>query len=639
MDDSCLPLECYPVSNMVKVLQRLAVMLSLLCSGVSFAVSVPESQFLEDLRLGGVQSVTILPVGTPVFAGAGSSAQISTARIDSKDNHSYETQLLLDKKLFAELDLARTRYNTEYRIVQANHINRYVLLGLQALLPLLLIGGFLWFRSRANKDMGGAPSFGKSRARQVEKPKVTFREVAGCDEAKEELAEVVDFLKNPSRFHEIGARIPHGCLLVGPPGSGKTLLAKAVAGEARVPFFTISGSDFVEMFVGVGASRVRDLFEQARKAAPCIIFIDEIDAVGRKRGSGMNGGNDEREQTLNQLLVEMDGFETKHDIIILAATNRPDVLDSALLRAGRFDRQVIVDAPDVKGREEILRVHSRKKPLEDNVDLKLVARRTPGMVGADLENLLNEAALLAARGGRRRIGMKDLDEAADRVTMGPARKSRVINDADKRITAYHEVGHALAANLLPNADRVHKLTIVPRGNAAGFMQPLPSEHQHLSRQMILTHITVFMAGRAAEELEFGDVTTGAQNDFQRATELGRKMVGEWGMSQSLGHVALIEENQDYLGMGIENRNYSNATAKAIDLEVKTILESCYDTARALLERNQHLMMRVVDELLLRETLNAEEFQILLDGGQLPDDDSSNSKDGDETSGLTRGFLA
>jgi cell division protease FtsH len=606
--------------------------------GVVLAQTVPESQFLEDLRLGGVQSVTILPTGNATFSSSGI-AQVSTARIVSKDDHNYETQLLLDKKLFAELNLAREKFKTEYRIVGANHINRFVLLGLQALLPILLIAGFLWFRSRASKDVGGAPSFGKSRARQVEKPKVTFREVAGCDEAKEELSEVVDFLKNPARFHEIGARIPHGCLLVGPPGSGKTLLAKAVAGEARVPFFTISGSDFVEMFVGVGAARVRDLFEQARRTAPCIIFIDEIDAVGRKRGSGMNGGNDEREQTLNQLLVEMDGFETKHDIIILAATNRPDVLDSALLRPGRFDRQVVVDAPDVKGREEILRVHSRKKPLEENVDLKVIARRTPGMVGADLENLLNEAALLAARAGRRRIGIKDLDEAADRVTMGPARTSRVISDADKRITAFHEVGHALAANLLPLADRVHKLTIVPRGNAAGFMQTMPSEQDHLGRNQILERITVFMAGRAAEELEFGDVTTGAQNDFIRATELARKMVGEWGMSQTLGHVALIEGNQDYLGLGIENRQYSNATAKAIDLEVKTILETCYEAAKALLEQHRHLLMRVVDELLIRETLNAEEFQMLLEGQELPDDDSSTTPDEPSSLGKGHGFPA
>ncbi len=604
------------------------VMVLFFFSTVVLAQSVPESQFLDDLRLGSVQSVTISPVGNVAIGRSGETTQVGNARIVANE-HTYETRLLLDKKLFNELNLAREKYHTEYRIVGASRANRFIIFGLQALLPVLLIAAFLWFRSRGNKDLGGANSFAKSRARTVEKPKVTFREVAGCDEAKEELAEIVDFLKNPGRFHDIGARIPHGCLLFGPPGSGKTLLAKAVAGEARVPFFTISGSDFVEMFVGVGAARVRDLFTQARKAAPCIIFIDEIDAVGRKRGSGMNGGNEEREQTLNQLLVEMDGFETKHDIIVLAATNRPDVLDSALLRPGRFDRQIVVDAPDVKGRLEILRVHSRKKPLEETVDLKIVARRTPGMVGADLENLLNEAALLTARTGRKRISMKDLDEAADRVTMGPARKSRVINDADKRITAFHEVGHALAANILPFSDKLHKLTIVPRGNAAGFMQTMPSEKDHTGRNQIIDQITVLMAGRAAEELEFGDVTTGASNDFQRATQLARKMVGEWGMSQNLGHVSLIEENQ-FPG----NRHYSNATAKAIDGEVKTILELCYQNAKNLLEQHHHLMMRVVDELLIRETLNAQEFDILLDGGRLPEDDELSRPD--ETSNLNQG---
>jgi cell division protease FtsH len=408
-------------------------------------------------------------------------------------------------------------------------------------------------------------------------------------------------------------------LLVGPPGSGKTLLARAVAGEARVPFFTISGSDFVEMFVGVGAARVRDLFEQARKAAPCIIFIDEIDAVGRKRGTGMGGGNDEREQTLNQLLVEMDGFEHKHDIIILAATNRPDVLDAALLRPGRFDRQVTVDAPDVKGREEILRVHSRKKPLDEGVDLKTVAKRTPGFVGADLENLLNEAALLAARGGRRKINMKDIDEAADRVVMGAARKSRVIVLEDKLITAYHEVGHAIAAHLLPLADKVHKLTIVPRGGAAGYMMPMPSEIQHYGRNRLLDRIGVALAGRAAEELQFNDVTTGAQNDFQQATRIARKMAAEWGMSQSLGHVALIEESQNYLGYGSESRSYSEETAQAIDDEVRSIIEVQYQKVKHLLEQHRHAMDRVVAVLLERETLTGEEFGTVFDGGILPED--------------------
>jgi cell division protease FtsH len=492
------------------------------------------------------------------------------------------------------------------------------------LAPLLLMVALLWYLLRGMRGGNdGAMSFAKSKARMVSDgaPKTTFKEVAGCDEAKEELAEVVDFLKNPSRFHEIGARIPHGVLLVGPPGSGKTLLAKAVAGEARVPFFTISGSDFVEMFVGVGAARVRDLFEQAKKAAPCIVFIDEIDAVGRKRGSGLGGGNDEREQTLNQLLVEMDGFETKHDIIILAATNRPDVLDAALLRPGRFDRQVTVDAPDVKGREEILRVHARKKPLEEGVDLRQVAKRTPGFVGADLENLLNEAALLAARASRRKISMRDIDEAADRVMMGPERKSAVITEADKRITAYHEVGHALAMNLLPMADRAHKLTIVPRGRAAGYALPMPSDQMHWSKNRLLDRIAVALAGQAAEEIVFGDVTTGASNDFQRATQIARRMVTEWGMSPTLGHVAHVVEQESYLGYAGETRNYSDDTARQIDSEVKGIIENQYLRVKTVLETNRELMERVVVVLMERETLGAEEFQLLLDGGDLPPDEN------------------
>ncbi|MBC7645829.1 MAG: ATP-dependent zinc metalloprotease FtsH, partial [Pseudopedobacter sp.] len=424
------------------------------------------------------------------------------------------------------------------------------------ILPLivtLLFVFYIWRMMRSNSGGagGGVSGFSKSKAHLVAEGsiKLTFADVAGCDEAKLELSEVVDFLKSPERFHALGARIPHGVLLVGPPGSGKTLLAKAAAGEARVPYFSISGSDFVEMFVGVGAARVRDLFEQAKKAAPCIVFIDEIDAVGRRRGLNVGGGNDEREQTLNQLLVEMDGFESKHDIIILAATNRPDVLDPALLRPGRFDRQVVVDAPDVKGREQILRIHARKKPLEPDVDLMAVAKQTPGMVGADLENLLNEAALMAARGHRKRISRRDLDEAADRVVMGPERKSRVIADKDRRVTAYHEVGHAVAAEKLPHAERVHKLTVVPRGRAAGYMMPTPQDRMHYTENVLLDRIAVFLAGRAAEEIVFGDVSTGASNDFQRATSIARKMVTEWGMSKVLGKVAHSSEPQGYLGMG------------------------------------------------------------------------------------------
>ncbi|NJK45549.1 MAG: ATP-dependent zinc metalloprotease FtsH [Pleurocapsa sp. SU_196_0] len=563
------------------------------------------SDFLEDLGTGQVARVVINPNGQ--------------AQVTSATERTYDVQLLLEPSLYKALEAASSRYNTRYSIARPAPVGEYLSLGIQ-ILAIVGIGALFFFLLRARSGGGGdggVSAFTRSRAKQVEKPTTTFKEVAGCDEAKEELAEVVDFLKNPARYHDIGARIPKGVLLVGPPGSGKTLLAKAVAGEARVPFFTISGSDFVEMFVGVGAARVRDLFEQSRKAAPCIIFIDEIDAVGRKRGSGMGGGNDEREQTLNQLLVEMDGFETKHDIIILAATNRPDVLDAALLRPGRFDRQVVVDAPDVKGREEILRVHSRKKPLEENVDLKVVARRTPGFVGADLENLLNEAALLAARAGRRKVSLKDLDEAADRVSMGPARKSKQVVEADRRLVAYHEAGHAVTANLLPLSNKTHKLTIVPRGRAGGYMLPMPTETMHYSKARLLDEIATTLGGRVAEELFVGDVTTGAQNDFQQATNIARRMVAEWGMSERLGHVAHIVENEGFLGAGFETRQYSDATAKAIDAEVRGIIETQYARVKTLLESHHGAIERVVGGLFERETLTGEEVQLLIDGHRCP----------------------
>jgi cell division protease FtsH len=591
------------------------------------------SEFLRELRLGNIASLELSPNG---------SALIRTQGGEDGRGETGRVQLLLEPELYREIDVAVQKYGLVYSVKPAESRGPWLIWGLQILSIVFVIGLFFFLRSRMGAGgSGGATEFAKSKARAVQNPKVTFRDVAGCDEAKEELAEIVDFLKNPTRFHEIGARIPHGCLLVGPPGSGKTLLAKAVAGEARVPFFTISGSDFVEMFVGVGAARVRDLFDQAKKAAPCIVFIDEIDAVGRKRGSGLGGGNDEREQTLNQLLVEMDGFETKHDIIILAATNRPDVLDPALLRPGRFDRQVTVDAPDIKGREEILRVHARKKPLEENVDLKIVAKRTPGFVGADLENLLNEAALLAARAGRRKINLKDMDEAADRVVMGPERKSRVISEADKRITAYHEAGHAIAANLLPMADRVHKLTIVPRGRAAGYMMPMPSDQLHYSKQRLLDRIAVALAGRVAEELEFGDVTTGAQNDFQQATGIARRMVTEWGMSDKLGPIAHITESESFLGSGMESRHYSEETAQRIDLEIKSMIEHQYDRVKGLLEAHVEDMHRVVVVLIERETLTGEEFQMVLDGQELPPADESPAPKRDSSAGKTaaeQGFM-
>nr|WP_189087937.1 ATP-dependent zinc metalloprotease FtsH [Deinococcus ruber] len=464
---------------------------------------------------------------------------------------------------------------------------------------------------------GAAGAFGRSKAtvHSEGQVKVSFAEVAGADEAKADLVEVVDFLKHPERYHTLGARIPHGILLVGPPGSGKTLLARAVAGEARVPYFSISGSDFVEMFVGVGAARVRDLFEQAKKQAPCIVFIDEIDAVGRKRGSGMNGGNDEREQTLNQLLVEMDGFQSQHDIIILAATNRPDVLDAALLRPGRFDRQVVVDAPDVRGREMILKIHARKKPLDPAVDLNMVARQTPGMVGADLENLLNEAALLAARENRKRITMRDVDEARDRVLMGPERRSMVINEADRRVTAYHEVGHALAAQLLPHADRIHKLTVVPRGRALGAAMYTPSDHMHLTYEALLDRICVALSGQAAEEVVLGVISTGAQNDFQQATGLARRMITEWGMS-NLGNLALISEQGGYLGLPSDYGQYSEHTAQRIDEELLLLLNGQYERSKALLAEHLHVMHRLVDALMLHETLSQEQFEVVVSGGVL-----------------------
>ncbi|ADI14458.1 ATP-dependent zinc metalloprotease FtsH [Truepera radiovictrix] len=490
------------------------------------------------------------------------------------------------------------------------------------LLPIILIIAFMWYLMRGMRTGGdGAMQFGKSRARMIteENSQTLFKDVAGVEEAKNDLYEVVEFLKNPAKFHALGARIPHGVLMVGPPGSGKTHLAKAVAGEAKVPFFSISGSDFVEMFVGVGAARVRDLFESAKKNAPCIVFIDEIDAVGRRRGMNINGGNDEREQTLNALLVEMDGFESKHDIIIIAATNRPDVLDPALLRPGRFDRQVVVDAPDVKGREAILQIHARGKPLSQKVDLRTVAKRTPGFVGADLENLLNEAALVAARAGRKEILPADIDEAADRVVMGPERRSRVISPKEKKITAYHEGGHALAAFLLPHADPVHKITIVPRGRAGGYVMRVAEEDRmYMSRDMLLDTIGVALAGRAAEELIFNDITTGAQNDFQQATNIARRMVTSWGMSDALGRVALSSGTDSYLGEVEGIRTYSEETARLIDNEVKAIIDEQYRRVVTLLQAHRDDLETIVRVLLERETLHADEFAALMRGEKLPE---------------------
>ncbi|HEY8425693.1 MAG TPA: ATP-dependent zinc metalloprotease FtsH [Limnochordales bacterium] len=497
------------------------------------------------------------------------------------------------------------------------------------LLPNLLtlvvfVGIWLFILNQMQGGSNRAMSFGKSRARlhTEEKTKVTFADVAGLDEAKQELQEIVEFLKHPRKFVEMGARVPKGVLLVGPPGTGKTLMARAVAGEAGVPFFSISGSDFVEMFVGVGAARVRDLFETAKKNAPCIVFIDELDAVGRQRGAGLGGGHDEREQTLNQLLVEMDGFEPNSGIIVMAATNRPDVLDPALLRPGRFDRKIVVDRPDVEGRYEILKVHSRNKPLAPDVDLKLLARRTPGFVGADLENVMNEAAILAARRGKKRIGMDELEEAIDRVLMGPERRRRVIRPQDKKVLAYHEAGHALVAHFLPNSDPVHKVTIVGRGLAGGYTMVLPDEDKLVeTRSELLDRLAHILGGRAAEELAFAEVSTGAQNDLEQATKLARQMVMAWGMSERLGPLTFGRQHEDLIFLGRDlarDRNYSEQVAAAIDEEVRRLIEEAYEKARTILQERRDALERVVSALMERETLNREAFVAVVEGRTLPE---------------------
>jgi len=482
-----------------------------------------------------------------------------------------------------------------------------------AVLILLFVAFWFVFMQQAQGGGNRVMSFGKSRARlhTDTKHRVTFSDVAGAEEEKYELKEVVDFLKNPKKYLELGARIPKGILLVGPPGTGKTLLAKAVAGEAGVPFFSISGSDFVEMFVGVGAARVRDLFEQAKKNSPCIIFIDEIDAVGRHRGAGLGGGHDEREQTLNQLLVEMDGFSVNEGIIVIAATNRPDILDPALLRPGRFDRRITVGIPDIKGREEILKVHSRGKPLAPEVDLKVLAKRTAGFTGADLENVMNEAAILAARKGLKQIGMAELEEAITRVIAGPEKKSRVLTEKDKRLVAYHEAGHAVVAKLLPHADPVHQISIIPRGMAGGYTLTLPEEDKYfVSKSELMDEITQLLGGRAAEALVLNDISTGASNDIQRATQIARKMVTEYGMSENMGPVTFGGKYEEiFLGRDWGTyRNYSEKVAALIDKEIKNIVQEAYERAETLLKENINKLHKVAEALLEREKLDVEEFE-------------------------------
>ncbi|MFC7322298.1 ATP-dependent zinc metalloprotease FtsH [Halobacillus campisalis] len=575
------------------------------------------NEFYDKLNNGEIEEMTMQPVNgviriTGSEAGSEEGEQF-TAKIPAND------QIVTDVSQLAQEQSILTVEEEEQPSVWVTVLT--------SIIPFVII--FILFIFLLNQAQGGGSrvmNFGKSKAKMYseEKKKVRFKDVAGADEEKQELVEVVDFLKDPRKFSAVGARIPKGVLLVGPPGTGKTLLARAVAGEAGVPFFSISGSDFVEMFVGVGASRVRDLFENAKKNAPCIIFIDEIDAVGRQRGAGLGGGHDEREQTLNQLLVEMDGFGANEGIIMIAATNRPDILDPALLRPGRFDRQITVDRPDVKGRQAVLGVHARDKPLSDNVDLKTIALRTPGFSGADLENLLNEAALVAARSDSKSIEMEHVDEAIDRVIAGPAKKSRVISKKERNIVAHHESGHTIIGMVLDDADMVHKVTIVPRGQAGGYAVMLPREDRYfMTKPELLDKITGLLGGRVAEEIMFGEVSTGAHNDFQRATSIARKMVTEYGMSEKLGPLQFGQNSggQVFLGRDIQNeQNYSDQIAYDIDTEVQKFITDSYARAKEILTENKDKLELVANTLLEVETLDATQIESLFNKGRLPTDE-------------------
>jgi len=557
------------------------------------------SDFLKKVEVGEVREVTIR--GNAVSGRLSDGSAFRTYTVDYPDF----VKVLRDRGVRI--------------IVKPPDNNPWYAMLLQWIPMLLFIGVWIFFMRQMQGGGAKALSFGKARARLVSEKqnKITFQDVAGVDEAKEELKEIIDFLKDPQKFQKLGGKIPKGVLLVGPPGTGKTLLAKAIAGEANVPFFSISGSDFVEMFVGVGASRVRDLFEQGKKHAPCIIFMDEIDAVGRHRGAGLGGGHDEREQTLNQLLVEMDGFETNDGVILIAATNRPDVLDPALLRPGRFDRQVVVPRPDVKGREEILKVHSRRIPLATDVELKVLARGTPGFSGADLANLVNEAALLAARQNKKSVEMPDFENAKDKVMMGVERRSMIISEDEKRTIAYHEAGHTLVADFLPGTDPVHKVTIIPRGRALGLTQQLPTDDKYnYSKDYLVNRITILLGGRAAEEVVLGQQTTGAGDDLEKATEMARRMVCEWGMSEKLGPLT-FGKNEEHIFLGREfarHKDYSEDTAMLIDAEIRRIVTDCASKARQILEENLERLHALAHALLERESLDGEEIARILRAG-------------------------
>ncbi|MFQ5766470.1 MAG: ATP-dependent zinc metalloprotease FtsH [Acidobacteriota bacterium] len=581
--------------------------------------SVQETRFYEMLEKGQIASVTIVPSE----AGYNITGKLRES-IPGKGNR-FETYILKNENLSEILRKKGVQVSSK----KPNDGN-YLLTLLSWAPMLLIIGVWIFFMRQMQSGGNRALSFGKSKAKLLSSQgkKVTFKDVAGIDEAKEELQEIIEFLKEPMKFQKLGGRIPKGALLMGPPGTGKTLLARAIAGEANVPFFSISGSDFVEMFVGVGASRVRDLFEQGKKNAPCIVFIDEIDAVGRHRGAGLGGGHDEREQTLNQLLVEMDGFESNEGVILIAATNRPDVLDPALLRPGRFDRRVVVSLPDIRGREGILKVHTRKIPLAEEVDMSVLARGTPGFSGADLANLTNEAALVAARKERKKVAMQDFEAAKDKVMLGSERRSLILSDEEKRDTAYHEAGHALVAHLLPAADPLHKVTIIPRGMALGVTQQLPVSDRHsYSGEYLLASIAVALGGRAAEELFMDHLTTGAGSDLQKSTDLAHRMVCEYGMSKVLGPLTFgKKDEQIFLGRDFTQiREYSEATAVKIDEEIQGLVNDQYALARQLLEENRETLVAVAEALLEREVLGAKEIDLLVRGEKLPPLESSPSQ--------------
>lgn len=585
---------------------------------------IPYTKYLDLLNEGLINSAVITKSSNNDYEFHGELKQIIKLNIDGKmrDVRNFVTKLGFIDSKSEEIWISK---GIAFRYEISDHSWWNAIL---SLLPwVVLIGLYIYFLRRMQVGAGGGStknifSFGKSRARLISnhQNKVTFNDVAGCDEAKEELQEVVEFLRDPSRFQRLGGRIPRGVLLIGPPGTGKTLLARAIAGEANVPFFSISGAEFVEMFVGVGASRVRDLFEQAKKNSPCIVFIDEIDAVGRQRGAGLGGGHDEREQTLNQLLVEMDGFEQNSSVIVIAATNRPDVLDPALLRPGRFDRQIVVDRPDVKGRAEIFKVHAKKLPVSEDVNFEILARSTPGLSGADIANIVNEAALLAARRNSNQVTMYDFEMAKDKILMGIERKSMVISDKEKEVTAYHEMGHALASKFTPEADPVHKITIIPRGRALGVTATMPKEDFHtLSKEYLKAQLIVLMAGRAAEKIVFNTLSTGAANDLERATNIARKMVCDWGMSEVLGPVTYANKHEEvFLGREIaQPRDHSEATAQIIDKEIQKLLLEAYEIAENILLEKLEILHKSAKILLERETLEGEELDMLIRGEELP----------------------